>query len=206
LTRLRGAHLPSLSRKGRGGLALFLSIALASTLSCVLAGAARTEPAAVPEPSGYRLDDYRAPVPATLAGATAVGTAEAEALWREHRAVFVDVLPAPRRPEKLPPDALWKPLPRRDIPGSQWLPEVGRGALSPALETYFRENLERVTQGDKAAPLVFYCLADCWMSWNATKRALRWGYTGARWYEAGTDGWDVAGFPLAAAPPPADAP
>lgn len=196
MTRLRGAHLPSLSRKGRGGLALFLSIALASTLSCVLAGAARTEPAAVPEPSGYRLDDYRAPVPATLAGATAVGTAEAEALWREHRAVFVDVLPAPRRPEKLPPDALWKPLPRRDIPGSQWLPEVGRGALSPALETYFRENLERVTQGDKAAPLVFYCLADCWMSWNATKRARSYGYTRLYWYRDGTTGWEAEALPM----------
>ena len=111
---------------------LFAALAL-------LATAAAAE--APPEPAGYRLDAYRAPVPATVAGASAIGTSEAEALWRGRRAVFVDVLPAPRRPEGLPADALWKPVPRRDIPGSLWLPEVGRGALSPALEDYFRTGL-----------------------------------------------------------------
>ena len=36
-----------------------------------------------PEPAGYRMEDYRAPVPATLAGARVLVTAEAEAIWRE---------------------------------------------------------------------------------------------------------------------------
>jgi hypothetical protein len=40
------------------------------------------------------------------------------------------------------------------------------------------------------------------MSWNATKRALAWGYTGAQWYRDGTDGWEAAGLPLTEAPPP----
>ena len=107
----------------------------------LLATAAAAE--APPEPSGYRLDAYRAPVPATIAGATAVGTAEAAALWRGRRAVFVDVLPAPRRPEELPADALWKPLPRRDIPGSLWLPAARRGRSARCSRAYFRDHLRR---------------------------------------------------------------
>jgi PQQ-dependent catabolism-associated CXXCW motif protein len=157
--------------------------------------------AVVPEPAGYRVDDYRAPVPASLLGATAIDTAGAEALWREHRALFVDVLPTPRRPEKLPADALWMPLPHRDIPGSLWLPEVGRGALSPTLDAYFRDGLEGITKGDKAAPLVIYCLADCWMSWNAAKRALSYGYTRLYWYRDGTTGWEGAALPTEEAKP-----
>jgi PQQ-dependent catabolism-associated CXXCW motif protein len=160
----------------------------------------------VAEPSAYRLEDYRAPTPMTVAGGTAITTAEAMALWREHRAVFVDVLPAPRRPEGLAPDALWKPVPRRDIPGSLWLPEVGRGALSPALDRYFRDGLAAATAGDRSRPLVFYCLAQCWMSWNATKRALSYGYTRLYWYREGTDGWEAARLPVAEATPAAGRP
>lgn len=161
---------------------------------------------APPEPAGYRLDAYRAPVPATVAGGSAVGTAEAEALWRERRAVFVDVLPSPRRPEGLRADALWKPVPRRDIPGSLWLAEVGRGALSPALDRYFRDGLAAATGGDKSRPVVFYCLSDCWLSWNATKRAASYGYTRLYWYRDGTDGWETAQLPTEEATPAAGRP
>ena len=45
-----------------------------------------------PEPEGYRTDNYRAPVPATLAGARVLATEEAEAIWRTGAGVFIDVL------------------------------------------------------------------------------------------------------------------
>jgi PQQ-dependent catabolism-associated CXXCW motif protein len=172
---------------------------LAPVLLLAAAGVARAAPPA--EPSDYRLEDYRAPVPATVTGGRAIGTAEAEALWEDHRALFVDVLPAPRRPENLPLGTLWKPVPRRDIPGSLWLPDVGRGALSPEFDAYFRENLARTSKGDKATPMVFYCLADCWMSWNATKRAAAYGYSQLYWYRDGTTGWEAAQLPTAEATP-----
>src|SRR5258708_26119934 len=95
---------------------------LVPALVVAAANAASTDRPA--EPADYRLEDYRAPVPATVAGGKAIDTAEAEALWREHRALFVDVLPAPRRPENLPPETLWRPGPRRDIPARLRLPEV----------------------------------------------------------------------------------
>ena len=44
--------------------------------------------------------------------------------------------------------------------------------------------------------LVFYCLANCWMSWNAAKRALAMGYTHVAWYPDGTDGWTTDHLPL----------
>jgi PQQ-dependent catabolism-associated CXXCW motif protein len=172
---------------------------LVLALLLAAARAARADPPA--EPPEYRLDDYRAPVPATVAGGRAIGTAEAEALWRDHRALFVDVLPAPRRPEALPAETLWKPVPRRDIPGSLWLPDVGRGALTPEVDAYFRDSLTRASNGDKAAPIVLYCLADCWMSWNATKRAAAYGYTELYWYRDGSTGWEAAQLPSAEATP-----
>jgi PQQ-dependent catabolism-associated CXXCW motif protein len=90
---------------------------------------AATEPGAadVPEPDGYRLGDYRAPTPATLRGARAIGTDEAETIWRSHSASFVDVLPRAPRPRDLPAGTLWRDKPRANIPGSIWLPDTGYG-------------------------------------------------------------------------------
>jgi PQQ-dependent catabolism-associated CXXCW motif protein len=171
------------------------------TLLVLAVGGAVAAAAAPEEPAGYRLEDYRAAVPLTVAGGEAIDTAQALALWQARRAVFVDVLPAPRRPDALPAETLWKPVPRRDIPGSLWLPEVGRGALSIEVDAYFRDGLARATRGDKAAPIVLYCLADCWMSWNATKRAASYGYTQLYWYRDGTTGWEAAQLPLEEAMP-----
>lgn len=151
---------------------------------------------AVPEPSGYRMDDYRAPVPATIAGGRVVGTGEARALWQEKKAVFIDMLPRPERPANLPAGTVWRDKVRMSIPGSVWLANAGYGALSQEMEAYFREALERITGGDKARPLAFFCLADCWMSWNGARRAVALGYSGVVWYPDGTDGWSRAGLPL----------
>ena len=55
-----------------------------------------------PEPEGYRMEDFRAPVPATLAGARVLTTAEAEAIWRAKAGVFIDVMPrAPKPPNQI---------------------------------------------------------------------------------------------------------
>lgn len=179
---------------------------LRAFLMVFLAWPALAGAAAAPEPDGYRLDDYQSGTPLTVEGRAALDTAAARRLWETHAAVFIDVLPAPRRPDNLAPGAIWAPVPRRDIPGSIWLPEVGRGVLSEPIETWFRSSLERLSAGDKAATLVFYCRGDCWMSWNATKRALAWGYAGAQWYRDGTDGWETAKLPFSETSLPPDMP
>ena len=153
------------------------------------------------EPAGYRMDGYRAPTPLSLAGAKTVDTAEAEALWREKGAVFLDVMPRDNHPANLPAGTVWRDRPRDHIPGSVWLANVGYGALSPEMESYFRSSLATLSNGDRDRPLLFYCRAACWMSWNAGKRAMEWGYTQVIWYDAGTDGWSKAALPLEKAEP-----
>lgn len=147
------------------------------------------------EPGNYRADNYRAPVPATLAGARVLTTMEAEAIWRARSGTFIDVLPRPPKPKNLPEGTVWRDAPRRNIPGSIWLPDTGYGNLPPAMEDYFQRGLARASGGDRAALVVIYCLADCWMSWNAAKRALAYGYSNIAWYPDGTDGWERAKLP-----------
>lgn len=111
--------------------------------------------------------------------------------------LLIDVLPTPIKPKDRPANLLWLPPPRRNIPGSHWLPNVGFGALSDELDLYFKENLERLSYGDKTTNIVIYCLANCWMSWNAAKRAAtEYGYTNVFWYPDGTTGWEATGQPL----------
>ena len=173
-----------------------LVLALAPLLVFAAAGAtAAAGGADWPESGGYRTQDYRAPTPLTVPGGRMVDTEEARALLNRRDVVWVDMLPAPRRPEGLAPGSLWRPSPRRGVPGSIWLPEAGRGVLSPETEAWFRDSLARATGGDTGRPVVFYCLADCWMSWNAAKRAAGWGYHDVLWYRDGTDGWEAAGLP-----------
>lgn len=154
------------------------------------------EAQAVEEPEGYRMSAYRAPVPATLKGAEVVSNDRVMKLHNAGQMIFIDVLPRPPKPEKLAADVVWRPRKRTNIPGSVWLPNVGFGALNPEIESYFRSNLARLTNDDKSAPILIYCLADCWMSWNAAKRALSYGYSEVYWYPEGTDGWQGIGGKL----------
>jgi PQQ-dependent catabolism-associated CXXCW motif protein len=155
----------------------------------------------VEEPTGYRFEPYRAPTPPRLAGATTLDTSAAEKLWREGSALFIDVLPREAKPANLPAGTVWRDRRRDNIPGSVWLPNVGYGALSEEVEAYFRRSLAAVTADDPARALVFYCQVDCWMSWNAAKRASALGYARVHWYPDGTNGWSGANLPLAEAQP-----
>ena len=149
--------------------------------------------AAAAEPDGYRMDDYRAPVPATLQGAEVIGVELLREIVAHHEAVLIDVLPAPRRPETMRPGMPWLPQPHRSLPGAVWWPDVGRGALALPLETEFHRRLDAATAGSNRL-LVFFCLPNCWMSWNAAKRAASWGFHVA-WFPDGVDGWQAAGLP-----------
>lgn len=149
----------------------------------------------VPKPTDYRMDDYRSPVPETLAGGQVVGPEAAHKLWSEG-AAFIDVLPQAPKPANLPKDTIWRDKPRDTIPGAIWLPNVGYGAIAEVTADYFRRGLEKATGGDATHPVVIFCLEDCWMSWNAAKRALAWGYTDVYWLPEGTDGWALWDYPL----------
>lgn len=155
----------------------------------------------VPELQGYRTEDYRAPVPDTLAGARVLSTTEAQAIWSAKSGIFVDVLPRPPKPANLPAGTVWRDKPRFNIPGSIWLPDTGYGQIAEQTENYLRQGLFRASGGNRAALIVIYCQTDCWMSWNAAKRTLSYGYSNVAWYPDGTDGWLRANLPTAEAQP-----
>ena len=149
------------------------------------------------EPQDYRMSDYRTPTPATLAGATVVDAVEVHALIKDNKqTVLIDVLPLERKPPDFPPDRLWRTPPRYNLPSSVWLPNIGDGPISPSFEQYFVENLDNIISAKYNPPLVFYCLVDCWMSWNAAKRALELGYNNVYWFPGGTDEWEAMGYEL----------
>lgn len=148
------------------------------------------------EPAAYRTDNYKAPTPKTLRGAEVVTTAEAYEIWRKKGAVFIDVLAHTPRPAGLPADTMWRDPPHNTIAQAHWLPEVGRGELAAEIETYLKDSLSALTQNDKNTPLLFFCRRECWMSWNAAKRVLSYGYTRIYWYPDGVEGWGEAGFPM----------
>ncbi|SPH24908.1 hypothetical protein DEA8626_03942 [Defluviimonas aquaemixtae] len=149
-----------------------------------------------PEPEGFREDAYRAPVPSTLAGGTVVSSEEAHALWSARGAAFIDVLPRAPKPDKLPEGTIWHEKPRLSIPGALWLPNVGYGQIAELTDAYFRAGLSKATDGDRSNPILIFCLDECWMSWNAAKRALQYGYSTVYWYPEGTDGWEFMDYPL----------
>ena len=155
----------------------------------------------VPEPADYRMDRYRAPVPETISGGTVLGPEAAHRLWQDGRAVFIDVMPQAPKPDNLPEGTIWRDKPRQSIPGAIWLPNVGYGAIAEVTEDYFRSGLTRATGNDPSHPVVLFCLEDCWMSWNAAKRAIEWGYSDVYWMPEGTDGWALWSYPLEAVLP-----
>ena len=153
--------------------------------------------AGVPEPSGYWTGPNQGETPASVTGATVIHTGQLSALIKKEKPVLIDVSPAPPPPPDLPPGTVFMAPVHRDIPGSIWLQEAGKGDLSPEAEASFRTALDQLTHGNKKRVVVLYCHPRCWLSWNATKRAVSLGYQHVYWYPDGIEGWQEAGKPVA---------
>ena len=159
-----------------------------------LALASPAIPASADEPefdaaTGYRIARFRSPVPANVPGGAVISAADVADLVKNRSAILIDVLPSDGAGLDAATGQWRLSKPRQDIPGSVWLPDVGKGDLSPVIDEYFRDNLARLTKGNLTAPVIIYCQADCWMSWNAVKRASSYGYTALYWFSEGSDGW-----------------
>jgi PQQ-dependent catabolism-associated CXXCW motif protein len=170
--------------------------AAALAVAWLLAPSGASAQETVAEPDSYRMDNYRTPVPRTLHGARGVLSAEAAGKLKDEGAVFLDVYPRAPKPPNLPASTVWREPPHRSIKGAIWLPNVGYGVLSAPTQAYFDTHLARLSGGDRARPLVFFCLRDCWMSWNAAKRAISMGYTAVYWFPEGSDAWEETGYPI----------
>jgi PQQ-dependent catabolism-associated CXXCW motif protein len=131
-----------------------------------------------------RTGTYDAPTPLTLTGATTIATAHLrDMLLSAPPPLLIDVLGGNVTVS---------------LPGAIWLPGAGLGVgtydqLPPRLAA----RLAEFTGGDKAKPMVFFCLSKtCWLSHNAAVRAVALGYTHAYWYRGGRNAWQAAGLAM----------
>ncbi|MGO8738537.1 rhodanese-like domain-containing protein [Rhodoblastus sp.] len=143
--------------------------------------------AGVKEPTGLWTGPMHGETPPTLAGATVVNAAEVAKLKAEG-ALLIDVAEAPPKPPGASPDMPWLPV-HMSIPGAVWLAGGGFGDASPEFQRHFGERLAALSGGDKGRPMLVFCHARCWGSWNAAKRALMLGYAKVFWFPGGVEAW-----------------
>lgn len=138
--------------------------------------------------TGYRIAAYRGIVPGPPPGVERIGAAAVARLVDAGRATLIDVVPAEGGVRGV--DGVWR-LAReeRGIPGAAWFPEAGRGRPHPAIERWFLSGVRSLQARRPRQPLIVFCLADCWMSWNAALRLRRAGFRNVRWFAEGADGW-----------------
>jgi PQQ-dependent catabolism-associated CXXCW motif protein len=180
---------------------MWRSLAIAALLMTVSPGvAAQTTDGELFNAEGYRIAHYRSPVSIAPEGIGRIAPAAVAQLRPDVDAVLIDVAPAEGGQRQ--DDGRWRLA--RDhvtIPGAHWFPETGRGELAPGIGAWFERGVARLARGSRSRMIIAFCLADCWMSWNAAKRLRAMGYANIWWLAEGTDGWTNLDLPLIAAKP-----
>lgn len=139
--------------------------------------------------TGYRIASYRGVIREAPPGVRRFSDVDAARAHERGEVLFVDVTPADGAVRD-PASGAWRLAePHDTIPGAHWFPEAGRGPANPVVDQWFVDGLKRLTHGSRRRPIVAFCLADCWMSWNASWKIRRLGYRDVGWYANGIDGW-----------------
>lgn len=81
------------------------------------------------------------------------------------------------------------------LPGAVYAaPASAAGSFQDQTQQQFGQFLQQLTQGNMETPIVLYCLSShCWMSYNASLRAINLGYKNVLWYRGGIEAWKAAG-------------
>jgi len=153
--------------------------------------------------TGYRVAHYRGVVAAPPEGIRRIDSAETAMLHRRG-AVMIDVSPAPGGVGNPAKGELRLSEPHVTMRRAHWFPEAGRGDAGADVDQWLIEGVGRLAHNDRHRTIVVFCLADCWMSWNASLKLHRAGFTDVRWFADGLDGWrdrDGPTQPATVAPP-----
>ena len=131
-----------------------------------------------------RTENLEAPTPRSVTGAETISTPQLlEMLLANDPPVLIDVLGGNQT---------------MTLPGALWSPNTGRGiSLNDDVQQIFAAELARLTRNDKTLPVVLFCLSKtCWLSVNATVRAVALGYQHVYWYRGGRAAWEAAELPV----------
>jgi PQQ-dependent catabolism-associated CXXCW motif protein len=131
-----------------------------------------------------RLNAYEAPTPLVVAGATTLTTPQLrDMLLSAPPPLLIDVLGGNLT---------------ASLPGAIWLSGAGLGSgFDDKIQGRLASVLAELTGGDKAKALVFFCLSKtCWLSYNASNRAVALGYSHVYWYRGGHNAWAAASLAM----------
>ena len=174
-------------------------------VAALLMSAAPPEEQAAPpalfDAQGYRSASYRAPVDRDPLPARRITVAAARKLRPGSDALFIDVLAA-EGARRDPVTGRWALVTAHEsIPGALWFPEVGRSSPDPVLWDAMADRVMGFRKSHPSAPIVLFCRADCWMSWNAARQLARSYPPPIFWLAEGIEGWREAGGRLSKAAP-----
>lgn len=129
-----------------------------------------------------RSENFGQPTPLTIPGGTLINTQELRDKLRS----------------KTPPVVIAAMNDPYGLPGAIALDYAANaGTFDDATQPKLATVLNQLTGGDKHKEIVIYCHhSRCWLSYNATLRLARLGYTNLRWYRGGVETWIEAGLEL----------
>ena len=136
----------------------------------------------VPATSNLRSDQFHAPTPTSIDGAQVVTTAVlSQALNAGAKVVMIDVLGG-----------------NYSLPGALIAPALASGGdFNDRVQQQASQWLGQITNGNPGQTIVIYCSdPNCWLSYNASLRAVAAGYTQVYWYRGGLQAWQMAGQKL----------
>lgn len=146
--------------------------------------------------TGYRITHYRAVVPIAPEGVDRLSIGDVVKMARTGRAILVDVSPAEGGIRDTVTGRWHLAMSHETIPGAHWFPEAGRGQLVDGIERWFVDGVKHLQSNRRDRSIVVFCLADCWMSWNAARRLHGAGLYNVKWFAEGIDGWRENGRTL----------
>lgn len=150
---------------------------------------------------GYRIARYRSPIHVDPRPASHLALTAALILKPGRDALFIDVMPVEGGVRDSASGRWALTGEHLTIPGALWHPETGRAPVDPLLWQTLEDAIERTRRKRPGLPVIIFCRADCWMSWNAARRLAAGGIENVWWLAEGTDGWSAAGRELVAAQP-----
>lgn len=137
----------------------------------------------VPPTNKLRSSHFHAPTPTSIPGGGVVTTDQlAGAMQNSQQLLLIDVLGG-----------------QYTLPNALSAPGMAQpGNYRDRVQQQTNQWLNQITGGDSGATLVIYCSdPHCWLSYNASLRAIAAGYANVYWYRGGLQAWNMTGLPLA---------